>query len=62
MLKRAAGIEKASTEACVAELSVKHVYEIARIKHGDPLMSRLPLRSVFRMVAASAISYGFRII
>lgn len=63
LLKRASGAAKASSEpgARVAEMSAKYVWEIARVKREDPLLARLPLRSVFSMVLATARKTGFHI-
>lgn len=59
LLKRAAGIEKASSERTVARLSGKHLYEIARIKAKDPRVAHMPLQLVFRMLLATARTCGF---
>ena len=61
LLKRAAGIEKASSRFKVAEMSAKVVYEIARQKHRDPALQHLPLESLYKSILASARSYGFHI-
>lgn len=59
MLKRATGIEKASSEKRVCEVSAKYLYEIAKVKQEDPLMSRLPLKSIFSMILATARKTGY---
>lgn len=61
MLKRATGVEKASSEKKVCEVSAKVLYEIAKVKQEDPLMARLPLRSIFSMVLATAKKTGFHV-
>lgn len=62
LLKRAAGLEKASSEREVSRLPVQFVYEIARIKAQDPLMSHIPLKRIFEMVVASGKAYGITIV
>lgn len=61
LLKRAAGIPKASSERRVAEISAKYLWEIAKLKQEDPLMSRLPLRSIFSMILATARKTGYNV-
>lgn len=61
MLKRATGVEKASSERRVCEVSAKVIYEIAKVKQEDPAMARLPLRSIFSMVMATARKSGFHV-
>lgn len=62
LLKRAAGIEKASSEREVARVPVQVVYEVARIKARDPGLEGVPLRRIFEMVVASAKSYGISVV
>lgn len=62
LLKRAAGIEKASTEKKVARISAKVVYELALLKQTDPKMQHMSVHQVYGMMLASAIGYGFEII
>ena len=62
LLKRAAGIEKASSEREVARLPVQMVYEVARVKAKDPQLQGVPERRIFEMVVASAKSYGISIV
>jgi hypothetical protein len=46
----------------VAEVSAKYLYEVAKVKQAeDPGMARLPLRSVYSMLLASATKSGFSI-
>lgn len=61
LLKRAAGIAKASTERVVANMSAKVLYEVAKVKHADPELQHASLKRVFGMLLASARSYGFKI-
>jgi large subunit ribosomal protein L11 len=63
-LKRVTGVERASSEPgkVVAEVSAKYLYEVAKVKQAeDPGMARLPLRSVYSMLLASATKSGFSI-
>lgn len=59
MLKRATGVEKASSQKTVARVDARIVYEIAKIKQQDPKLSHMPLKLVFRMIAATARTCGF---
>jgi large subunit ribosomal protein L11 len=64
-LKRAAGLEKGTGKPgheIVGTISLKHVYEIAKIKATDEHMKHLPLESIARMVVGSARSLGVQII
>ncbi|SJL01660.1 probable mitochondrial/chloroplast ribosomal protein L11 [Armillaria ostoyae] len=65
LLKQAAGIEQGTGKPgheFNGTVSLKHVYEIARIKSTDEHMKHLPLESVARMVVGSAKSLGVRVI
>lgn len=42
----------------VGQVSLKHVYEIAKIKHSEPRLGGLTLRSVVKSVVAQAGSMG----
>ena len=65
LLKRAAGITKGAqtpgTEV-VGKLSLKHVYEIAKIKQGDANLKHLPLQSICGSVIGVAKSVGIQIV
>lgn len=61
LLKRAAGIEKASSSATVVKIDNKYIYEVARIKSTDPKLAHMPLRLLFRMVLAQARAIGFKV-
>lgn len=53
-------IKKASSKWIVGEVNVRTFYEMVRVKwSSDSELNRLSLRSLFRMMAASAISNGF---
>ncbi|KAJ7781426.1 mitochondrial 54S ribosomal protein YmL19 [Mycena metata] len=43
-------------------VSLKHVYEIAKIKASDEHMRHIPLESVARMVVGSARSLGVKVV
>ena len=62
LLKRAAGLETASTSQWVAQLTPQHLYEIAKIKHRDPVLANLSLQSVFSMISSCAHSIGIEIV
>lgn len=65
LLKKAAGIEKGAGKPgheVTATVSLKHVYEIAKIKASDEHMRHLPLESVARMIVGSARSLGIKVV
>ena len=43
-------------------MTMKHVYEIAKIKSQDPSFSRIPLESVCKTVVGAAKSLGISIV
>ena len=45
----------------VGKVHAKHIYEIAVIKQQDEHMKAIPLRSIARMIAASAMSMGINV-
>lgn len=65
LLKQAAGVDKGAgkpgTEV-TGTLSLKHVYEIAKIKATDEHMKHLSLEAIARMVVGSAKSIGINIV
>jgi large subunit ribosomal protein L11 len=64
-LKRAAGIEKGAAQAgneTVATITVKHAYEIAKIKQTDAHLKHLPLRGLTKSVISSARSMGVKVV
>ena len=64
-LKKAAGIEKGTDRAghvVTGTISLKHVYEIAKIKATDEHMKMIPLESIARMIVGSARSLGVQVI
>ena len=64
-LKKAAGIEMGTGKpghVWNGTLSLKHIYEIAKIKATDEHMKHLPLESVARMIVGSARSFGIRVV
>lgn len=64
-LKQAAGIEKGAAKPgyeVTGTLSLKHIYEIAKIKHTDEHLNHLPLESIARMILGSARSLGIQVI
>ncbi|KAG2224789.1 hypothetical protein INT45_005313 [Circinella minor] len=65
LLKRAAGITKGAqtpgTEV-VAKLSLKHVYEIAKIKQSDGNLKHLSLESICGSIIGVAKSVGIQIV
>lgn len=61
LLKRAAGIEKASSSEVVAKINAKQLYEIAKIKSKDPKLKHLSLQSVYRMILSSSRKIGIEV-
>jgi large subunit ribosomal protein L11 len=62
LLKRAAGVAKgaAGTEI-VGEVSLKHVYEIAKIKTTDKHLMHIPLASMCRSIISTAKTCGIEV-
>jgi large subunit ribosomal protein L11 len=61
LLKKAANIEKASSEKRVASLDCRYAYEIALVKSKDPSFLHLPLQFVYRSVLATARTCGINV-
>lgn len=64
-LKQAAGIEKGTGRPgheVTGTITLKHVYEIAKIKATDEHMKTLPLESITRMIIGSARSLGVQVV
>ena len=64
-LKKAAGIEKGTGKPgheVVATLSLKHVYEIAKIKATDDHLKHLKLESIASTVIGTARSLGIQVV
>ncbi|KIY49547.1 mitochondrial ribosomal protein L11 [Fistulina hepatica ATCC 64428] len=64
-LKKAAGIEKGTGKPgheTVGTISLKHVYEIAKIKQTDEHMRHLELEAIARTIVGSAKSLGIAVV
>lgn len=64
-LKKTTGIEKGTGRPgheIIGTITLKHVYEIAKIKSTDEHMKSLPLESIARMVVGSARSLGIQVV
>ncbi|KAJ1911542.1 mitochondrial 54S ribosomal protein YmL19 [Tieghemiomyces parasiticus] len=64
LLKRAAGVEKGATnpgQESVGTISLKHVYEIAKIKKGDESMAPIDLLKICKSVIGQARSVGIKV-
>lgn len=64
-LKKAAGIEKGTGRPgheVIGTISVKHVYEIAKIKHTDEHLKHLKLESIARSVIGTARTLGVQVV
>lgn len=68
LIRQAAGIETGSGEAgkmggaVAGTLSMKHVYEIAKVKHQDEHLRHLELEAVARSVVGSCKSAGVAVV
>ena len=64
-LRQAAGIEKGTGRPgheIVGTISLKHVYEIAKIKATDDHLRHLPLESIAKTVVGTARTMGIQVI
>lgn len=64
-LKKAAGIESGSTRpghVTATTLSLRHVYEIAKVKQSDPYLQNMPLESISKSIIGTASSMGIKIV
>ncbi|XP_074312389.1 large ribosomal subunit protein uL11m-like [Silene latifolia] len=64
-LKKAAGLESASVRPghiVASSVSVKHVYEIAKIKKEDPGSAHLPLEGICKSIVGTAKSMGIKVV
>ncbi len=64
-LKKAAGIEKGTGKpghSIAGTISLKHVYEIAKIKQTDEHMRHLPLESIARTVVGTARTLAIEVV
>jgi large subunit ribosomal protein L11 len=65
LLKKAAGIDKGSANAgsqIVGQVSLKHVYEIGKIKQMDEALKHIQLEKMCKSIVASARSIGINIV
>ena len=46
----------------VGEVSLRHVYEIARVKSQDPNFTGVPLESICQTIMGSARSLGIEVV
>lgn len=64
LLKRAAGVEKGAArpgQESVGAVSLKHVYEIAKIKASDKHLAHIPLDSLCRSIIGTASQCGITV-
>ncbi|KAJ3909246.1 ribosomal protein L11, RNA binding domain-containing protein [Lentinula edodes] len=65
LLKKVTGIDKGPAKPgheTLATISLKHVYEIAKIKATDDHMSHLSLENIARMVIGTARTVGVQVV
>eukprot|EP00897_Mesotaenium_endlicherianum_P001565 jgi/Mesen1/1436/ME001313S00483 len=63
-LKRAAGVAGGASDAGhakVGAVTLKHVYEIAKIKQADPGCEYMPLEGICRSIVGTAGSMGIEV-
>ncbi|KAF8520107.1 mitochondrial 54S ribosomal protein YmL19 [Gautieria morchelliformis] len=64
-LKKTSGIEKGAAKPgheVTGTVSLKHIYEIAKVKQTDEHLKHLPLESITRMILGSSRSLGLRVV
>ncbi|KAF7727720.1 hypothetical protein EC973_007178 [Apophysomyces ossiformis] len=65
LLKRAAGIDKGASKPgteIVGKVTLKHVYEIAKLKQKDANLAHLPLESICGSIIGVAKSVGIEVV
>ncbi|KAJ1984628.1 mitochondrial 54S ribosomal protein YmL19 [Dimargaris verticillata] len=65
LLKQVAGVEKGATSPgheTIGTVSLKHIYEIAKIKKSDQALSHIDLHGVCRSIIGSARSIGIKVV
>ncbi|KAL3845037.1 hypothetical protein ACJIZ3_002440 [Penstemon smallii] len=63
-LKKAAGVESGSSRpghVTASTVTLKHVYEIAKIKQGDPYCQYMSLESISKSIIGTANSMGIKV-
>ncbi|XP_027127463.1 54S ribosomal protein L19, mitochondrial-like [Coffea eugenioides] len=63
-LKKAAGLEKGSGRPghmMAFSLTLKHVYEIAKVKQQDPYCQYMPLESICKSIIGTANAMGIKV-
>jgi len=64
-LKRCAGVEKGSARpghAMIGRVSMKQIYEIAKVKQEDAHLAHMPLDALCKSVMGTARSMGFEVV
>ncbi|XP_075653027.1 uncharacterized protein LOC142623485 [Castanea sativa] len=64
-LKKAAGIESGSSRpshVVASSVTLKHVYEIAKIKQSDPYCQYMSLESISKSIIGTANSMGIKVV
>ncbi|KAJ3337908.1 hypothetical protein HDU93_000353 [Gonapodya sp. JEL0774] len=65
LLKRAAGVEKGTStpgREVLGSVSVKHLYEIAKLKSEDPGFKGLELEQIAKCIAAQTRTLGIKVV
>ncbi|KAG0476756.1 hypothetical protein HPP92_013131 [Vanilla planifolia] len=65
LLKKAAGIESGSSRpghVVASSLTLRHVYEIAKLKQSDPYCQFMTLESICKSIIGTANSMGIKIV
>ncbi|KAI3668889.1 hypothetical protein L6452_40106 [Arctium lappa] len=64
-LKKAAGIESGSRmpgHVVASKLTLKHIYEIAKVKQSDPYCQYMSLEAISRSIIGTANSMGIKVV
>ncbi|XP_047318098.1 54S ribosomal protein L19, mitochondrial-like [Impatiens glandulifera] len=64
-LKKAAGVESGSSRpghVVASTVTLKHVYEIAKVKQSDPFCQFMPLESICKSIIGTANTMGIKVV
>lgn len=64
-LKKAAGIESGSSRpghVTASTVTLKHIYEIAKVKQSDPYCQYMPLESICKSIIGTAATMGIKVV
>lgn len=64
-IKKAAGIESGSSRpghVVASSISIRHVFEIAKVKQSDPFCQFMPLESICKSIIGTANAMGIQVV